>query len=35
LSGRVILWRVEVVRLRRRRPVLIFNRRWEDYGLAS
>jgi hypothetical protein len=35
LSGRVILWRVEVVRLWGRRRLLNFRRRWEDFGLAS
>jgi hypothetical protein len=35
VSGRVVLWRGEVVRLWGRKPFLIFKRRWEDFGLAS
>jgi hypothetical protein len=31
----VIIWRVEVALLRGRRPLLIFKRRWEDFGQAS
>jgi hypothetical protein len=35
LSGRVIVWRVEVLRLRGTRPLSIFKRLWEYFGLAS